>query len=175
MENINNPENPKLWKSTNYQKYFLRCCSKLKKQYRKWKSILEETTLLLLFIFLCVLICLRGFTTIRKCYTSQKRSWTSILMVYDDFWKKVRGRFIDIGLENVAVAAARVVGGPPRCSNKRVQKRRCLQNVYENHLFVGFRASSGARRGPALIDVRTTMASYVWGNDPSARPQTRFV
>ena len=36
------------------------------------------------------------------------------------------GRFVDIGLENVAVAAARVVGGPPRCSNKGGQKRRCL-------------------------------------------------
>ena len=38
-------------------------------------------------------------------------------------------RFVDIGLENVAVAAAHVVGGPSRCSNKGFQKRRCLQNV----------------------------------------------
>ena len=36
------------------------------------------------------------------------------------------GRFIDIGLENVAVAAASVVELPPRCSNKGGQKRRCL-------------------------------------------------
>ena len=36
------------------------------------------------------------------------------------------GRFIDIGLDNVAVVAARVVGGPSRWSNKGCQKRRCL-------------------------------------------------
>ena len=36
------------------------------------------------------------------------------------------GRFIDIGLEKSAVAAARVVGGPPSCSNKKGKKRRCL-------------------------------------------------
>ena len=35
--------------------------------------------------------------------------------------------YIYIGLENVAVAAARVAERPPRCSNKKVQKRRCLQ------------------------------------------------
>ena len=52
-------------------------------------------------------------------------------MIYDGFWKNVRknefgGRFIDIGLKHVAVAAARVCDRPPRCSNKGVQKRRCL-------------------------------------------------
>ena len=31
------------------------------------------------------------------------------------------GRFIDIGLENVAMAAARVVDLPPRCTNKEVK------------------------------------------------------
>ena len=36
------------------------------------------------------------------------------------------GRFIDIELENVAVAVARVLGGLPRCSNKGGQKRRCV-------------------------------------------------
>ena len=36
------------------------------------------------------------------------------------------GRFVDIGLENVAVAAARVVERPPRCSLKGGHKRRCL-------------------------------------------------
>ena len=36
------------------------------------------------------------------------------------------GRFINIGIENVAVAVARVVGEPPRCSNKGGQKRRRL-------------------------------------------------
>ena len=52
-------------------------------------------------------------------------------MIFDGFWKNVQtnefgGRFIDIGLENVAVAAARVCDRPPRCSKKGVQKRRCL-------------------------------------------------
>ena len=42
------------------------------------------------------------------------------------------GRFVDIGLENVAVAAARVVERHPRYSNKGLQNRRCLQNVCEN-------------------------------------------
>ena len=37
-----------------------------------------------------------------------------------------RGRFVDIGLENVAVVAARVTDRPSRCSLKGVQKRRCL-------------------------------------------------
>ena len=37
-----------------------------------------------------------------------------------------RNRFVDIGLENVAVTAARVSERPPRRSNKGLQKRRCL-------------------------------------------------
>ena len=50
---------------------------------------------------------------------------------FDGFWKNVNKnefgmRFIDIGLENVAVAAGRVCDRPPRCSNKGFQKRRCL-------------------------------------------------
>ena len=32
-----------------------------------------------------------------------------------------RGRFVDIGLENVNVAAARVTDLPPRCSSKEVK------------------------------------------------------
>ena len=36
------------------------------------------------------------------------------------------GRFIDIGLENVAVSATRVIDLPPRFINKGGQKRRCL-------------------------------------------------
>ena len=44
------------------------------------------------------------------------------------FGKTVRNEFvkcfINIGLERSAVAAASVVGGPPRCSNKGGQKRR---------------------------------------------------
>ena len=43
------------------------------------------------------------------------------------------GRFINIGLINVAVAAARVVERPPRCGNKGRKKRRCKQNACENH------------------------------------------
>ena len=37
-----------------------------------------------------------------------------------------RNRFVDIGLENVAVAVARVGDRPPRCSKKGVKKRRRL-------------------------------------------------
>ena len=37
-----------------------------------------------------------------------------------------RKRFVDIELENVAVAAARVTEGPPHWSIKGGQKRRCL-------------------------------------------------
>ena len=52
-------------------------------------------------------------------------------IIFNVFWKNVEknefgGRFIHIGLENVAVAAARVVELPLRCSNKVVKKRRCL-------------------------------------------------
>ena len=36
------------------------------------------------------------------------------------------GRFIDIGLGNVDVAAVPVVELPPRCSNKGSKKRPCL-------------------------------------------------
>ena len=50
--------------------------------------------------------------------------------ILDDFWNNDKnefgGRFIDIGLENVAMAVARVVELPPRCSNKPGQKGRCL-------------------------------------------------
>ena len=64
-------------------------------------------------------------------------------VVFDDF--EFGGSFIDIGLENVAEAAARVVELPPRCSNKYGQKRRCLQNACENH-FVRDRGAVQARR-----------------------------
>ena len=52
-------------------------------------------------------------------------------IIFDDVGKNVKnnelgGRFIDIGLENVAVAAARVLERPPRCSHKGGQKCRCL-------------------------------------------------
>ena len=51
------------------------------------------------------------------------------LMIVDDFWKRENefgGRFIDIGIGNAAVAAARMIERLPRCSNKAGQKRRCL-------------------------------------------------
>ena len=41
-------------------------------------------------------------------------------------FEKIGKRFIDIGLEKSAVAAASVVDLPSRCSNKEGQKRRCL-------------------------------------------------
>ena len=58
--------------------------------------------------------CLRGFTTIKTCYTSQNIFWRSFFDDFLIFWKSVKnnefgGRFMDIWLENVAVAAARVV------------------------------------------------------------------
>ena len=56
-------------------------------------------------------------------------------VMFDDCWSifenvktnsELGERFIHIGLENIAVVAARVVELPPRCNNKEVQKRRCL-------------------------------------------------
>ena len=47
----------------------------------------------------------------------------------NQIWEKnndSRKRFVDIGLVNVAVAAARVTDIPSRCSNKVGLKRRCL-------------------------------------------------
>ena len=104
-------------------------------------------------------------------------------------WKKKkhnasRIRFVDIGLENVVVAAARVVELPSRSGLKKVQKRRCRQNVSENHFSIGSRANSADAPRPALIYARIPIASYVRGitkyiyiyvyiYDLSARPQTR--
>ena len=52
---------------------------------------------------------------------------------FDDvgwFLKSVKNefdrRFLNIGLEQITVAAARVVELPPRCSKKEGKKRRCL-------------------------------------------------
>ena len=49
-------------------------------------------------------------------------------MIFDAFEKLSKNEFgsrcIDIGLENVAVAAARVVELPLRCNNKGGKKRR---------------------------------------------------
>ena len=60
------------------------------------------------------------------------------------------GGVIDIGLKNVAVAAARVVEGPCRRGLNKVQKRRCLQNVCKNHFSMGSRANSADRPGRAF-------------------------
>ena len=49
---------------------------------------------------------LRGFTTIKKCWTSQKQ----LERLFDDFVKnknEFSGRFVDVGLENVAVGNLR--------------------------------------------------------------------
>ena len=75
-----------------------------------------------------------------------------------------RSRCVDIGLENVAVAATRVVERLPRCSNKGVQKRRCLQNVYENHLFRE-RGAAPAWRRLTNLEMRQNPYSQrpVWG------------
>ena len=74
--------------------------------------------------------------------------------IFNDFCKKVKkicgNRFIDIGLENVAVAAASVVAGPSRCSNNGSQKRRCLSNACENHLFDGLKSERGRQRETSL-------------------------
>ena len=72
----------------------------------------------------------RFYDHFKTSKVSENNSMT-LLMIYDNFGKnektkKFGGRFIDNGLENVTVAAARVVELPPRCSNKLVQKRRCL-------------------------------------------------
>ena len=71
--------------------------------------------------------------------------------------------FINIWLETSAVAAASVVEGPPRCSNKGGQKRRCLYNACENHLFTAARARAGIGPSPAFIAPEPHRASSVWG------------
>ena len=49
------------------------------------------------------------------------------MLVFDDFETNEFGsRFINFGLEHVAVAAARVVVLPLRSSNKGDKKRRCV-------------------------------------------------
>ena len=45
------------------------------------------------------------------------------LTVFENCENEFGKRFIDIGLGHVAVAAARVVELPPRCSNKGYKKR----------------------------------------------------
>ena len=56
-------------------------------------------------------ICIYGFYLLNEIWETNNDS---------------RKRFVDIGLENVAVAAAHVAELPPRCSNKGGQKRRCF-------------------------------------------------
>ena len=69
-----------------------------------------------------------------------------------------------VRLENVAVAVARVVKRPPRCSNKGVPKRRCLQNVCENLLF---RDRKAARAWETLTNLKIRQNPHsqrlVWG------------
>ena len=54
-----------------------------------------------------------------------------------------RKRFVDIGLEIVAVAAARVTGRPSRNCLKGFKKPLYLQNDCENHLFPGIKGEIG--------------------------------
>ena len=58
------------------------------------------------------------------------------------FWKNndSHRRFVDIGLENVAVAAARVVELPPRCNNKRIKN----VDVYKTFARIIFVRDRGA-------------------------------
>ena len=66
------------------------------------------------------------------------------LMILEKMWKnEFGGRFINIELKNDAVAAARVVELPPRCSKKGGKKRRCLLNASENNCFQGRRGACG--------------------------------
>ena len=76
-----------------------------------------------------------GFTTIKNVKTSGN-NLVAFLMIFENTENnELGGRFIDLGLQNVAVAAARVVELHPRCSLKGGgQKRRCLQNACDNHL-----------------------------------------
>ena len=46
-----------------------------------------------------------------------------------------RKRFVDMGLENVAVAVARVTERAPRCSNKEGKKRRVPGSALARHTF----------------------------------------
>ena len=50
----------------------------------------------------------------------------ALLMTLEKCENELGRRFINIGREKLAVAVARVVELPPRCSNKGGPKRRCL-------------------------------------------------
>ena len=65
-------------------------------------------------------VCLSGFTTMLKNRKLSEQCLDVFLMTFEKMstTNDFGGRFIDIGLEHVAVAAARVVGGPSRCSKK---------------------------------------------------------
>ena len=75
-----------------------------------------------------------------------------------------RSRFVDIGLENVALAAARVVELPSRSGSKGVQKRRCLQNVCENHCFPVLKARKGGTTGASLNRRENPIKQTLFGN-----------
>ena len=64
-----------------------------------------------------------------KARSGSKSDEKALVLYENEIWGKKNNshtRFVYIGLENVAAAAARVVGGPSRCSNKEGQKRRCI-------------------------------------------------
>ena len=67
----------------------------------------------------------------KRFYVHNKNDRIAFLMIFAGLWKNAKNkfgkRFIDIGLEKSAVAAASVVEGPSRCSNKGGGKKRwCL-------------------------------------------------
>ena len=71
-------------------------------------------------------------------------------MIFEKMWKNEFGkRLIDIEIENVAMAAARVVELPPRC-NKGGKKRWCLENVCKDYLLHRRR---GARSRPTFTSL----------------------
>ena len=84
----------------------------------------------------------------------------------NEIWDKKndsRGRFLDIGLENVAVAAARVVELLPRSGLQGVNKR------------VGLKASKSAHTGTDLNTREKPNTKLCLGNDPIVIPQTRIL
>ena len=76
-----------------------------------------------------------------------------------------RSRSLDTGLENVAVAAARVVELLPRSSLKGIHKSRCLQNDCENHFSVGFKVSKGGHTRASLNKRENPNSKLCLGNE----------
>ena len=100
---------------------------------------------------------------VNNLYKSQKQIDCS----FDDFWNiwKITfgGRFINIGLEKSAVAAASVVEEPSRCSNKGSKASMFIKRLRESFLFTASEARAGGRPSPALKAPESYRAISVWG------------